>query len=159
MAQPRAISFDMGYTLLEHVPSGPELYRTVLSEVGLDFSDDELREAHRPALEHYVRSTREGLEFEASMDQAVAFWTEFNSIILAALRVPGERHQAVAETMYQRAWSQDAWRPLPRQRGVPAGAARARHPPGSCLELRRHPRRGLRPAPPDPVLRRRGRLG
>ena len=124
---PRAITFDMGYTLLEHAPTGPELYRLVLADCGLHFTDEALRAAHLPAIEHYVRSTRAGLEFEASMDQAIAFWGEFNAIILAALEVAPARRDEVSEKMYRRAWSPAAWRPFAdtapalealRQRGI-----------------------------------------
>src|SRR5258708_39412798 len=91
MRRPKAISFDMGYTLLMHRPTGPDLYRRVLAECGIDATSEAVSAALVPARDHYVKSTREGRDFEASMGDAVAFWTEDHSIILTHLAVAGER--------------------------------------------------------------------
>jgi REG-2-like HAD superfamily hydrolase len=113
MQRPKAICFDMGYTLLAHRPTGPDLYRRVLDECGINVSPEELEGALAPAREHYIRSTREGRDFEASMDQAKRFWGEYNAIILGALRVPDERHREVGERIYTTAWQPENWEIYP----------------------------------------------
>jgi putative hydrolase of the HAD superfamily len=113
MRRPKVICFDMGYTLLMHRPTGPDLYRRVLVDSGIDVSLETLEAALAPAREHYIRSTREGRDFEASMDQATAFWTEYNGIILKALGVPEERHREVGEKIYTTAWQPENWELFP----------------------------------------------
>jgi putative hydrolase of the HAD superfamily len=113
MRRPKAICFDMGYTLLMHAPTGPDLYQRVLAESGIDVGLKALAEATAPAHEHYIRSVREGRDFEASMAQALAFWAEYNSIILGALDVPAERHAALAERIYTTAWQPQNWKIFP----------------------------------------------
>jgi putative hydrolase of the HAD superfamily len=113
MRRPKAICFDMGYTLLMHAPTGPDLYQRVLAECGVDVGLKALAEATAPAHEHYVRSVREGRDFEASMAQALAFWAEYNAIILSRLNVPVERHQALAERIYTTAWQPENWKIFP----------------------------------------------
>jgi putative hydrolase of the HAD superfamily len=113
MRRPKAISFDMGYTLLTHRPTGGDLYRRVLLECGIDVGPDALEGALALAREHYIRSTREGRDFEASMEQARLFWGEYNGIILGRLGVPDERHQEVGERIYTTAWRPDNWEPFP----------------------------------------------
>ena len=109
MRRPKAISFDMGYTLLMHRPTGPDLYRRVLAECGIDATSEAVSAALVPARDHYVKSTREGRDFEASMVDAVAFWTEYNSIILTHLEVAVERHAEVSERIYTTAWQPENW--------------------------------------------------
>jgi putative hydrolase of the HAD superfamily len=113
MRRPKAICFDMGYTLLKHRPTGPDLYRRVLAEYGIDVSLDALVGALAPAREHYIRSTREGRDFEASMEEATRFWAEYNGIILTGLGVPDERHQEVGEKIYTIAWQPENWEIFP----------------------------------------------
>ena len=113
MRRPKAICFDMGYTLLMHRPTGPDLYRRVLAEYGIDVSLDALGGALAPAREHYIRSTREGRDFEASMEEATRFWAEYNGIILTGLGVPDERHQEVGEKIYTIAWQPGNWEIFP----------------------------------------------
>src|SRR5258708_12366333 len=109
MRRPKAISFDMGYTLLMHRPTGLDLYRRVLAECGIDATSEAVSAALVPARDHYVRSTREGRDFEASMVDAVAFWTEYNSIILTHLEVAVQRHPEVSERIYTTAWQPENW--------------------------------------------------
>ncbi|MFN2464956.1 MAG: HAD family hydrolase [Candidatus Dormibacteria bacterium] len=113
MRPPTAICFDMGYTLLEHVPTGPELYRRALSSLGHDFELSLVEAAHGPARELYVRATREGRDFESSMEMAREFWTEYNLLVLGGLGIEGERLTELVEAVYTRAWSPDAWQPFP----------------------------------------------
>ena len=113
MRRPKAISFDMGYTLLMHRPTGPDLYRRVLAECGITASLEDVSRALVPARDHYVRCTREGRDFEASMADAVTFWTEYNGIILGHLGVDGARHAEVSERIYTTAWQPQNWEIFP----------------------------------------------
>ena len=74
MRRPKAICFDMGYTLLMHAPTGPDLYQRVLADCGIEVGLKALAEATAPAHEHYIRSVREGRDFEASMGSALSFF-------------------------------------------------------------------------------------
>jgi putative hydrolase of the HAD superfamily len=109
MRRPKAICFDMGYTLLMHRPTGPDLYRRVLADSGIDVTLEALEGALAPARDHYMKSTREGRDFESSMEQARGFWAEYNGIILRALAVPDDRHQEVGERIYTSAWRPENW--------------------------------------------------
>jgi len=113
MARPEAICFDLGYTLMHHSPSGPELYRRILEEAGYPFDLATLDAAHRPAREMYARSVREGRDFESTMEDALAFWTEYNLILLEGLGVPRERHADLAELIARTAWSPESWQLFP----------------------------------------------
>ncbi|MFN2462309.1 MAG: HAD family hydrolase, partial [Candidatus Dormibacteria bacterium] len=113
MRRPRVICFDMGYTLLRHVPTGAELYRHVLSAEGLEFALEEIERAHGPARELYIRATREGRDFEASMDLAREFWTEYNTLVLAGLGVEAERLAQVVQSVYRYSWGADCWQAYP----------------------------------------------
>src|SRR5258708_26869459 len=113
MRRPKAISFDMGYTLLKPGPPGPALYRRVLAECGIDATAEAVSEALVPAREHYVQSTREGRDFEASMADAITFWTEYNGIILSHLEVDPERHVELSERIYTTAWQPENWEIFP----------------------------------------------
>ncbi len=113
MRRPRAICFDMGYTLLRHTPNGPELYRRILAAQGHEFALELVAQAHRPAHELYIRATREGRDFEASMDLAREFWTEYNLLVLRGLGVEGERLAELGEAVFTSAWSADAWEAFP----------------------------------------------
>ena len=113
MRRPKAICFDMGYTLLMHAPTGPDLYQRVLADCGIEVGLKALAEATAPAHEHYIRSVREGRDFEASMESALSFWAEYNAIILAGLDVPAEQHPALAERIYTTAWQPQNWQIFP----------------------------------------------
>jgi putative hydrolase of the HAD superfamily len=113
MRRPAAISFDMGYTLLMHVPTGSDLYQRVLAQCGIEVSPKALADAMAPARDFYIRSTREGREFEASMEQALTFWAEYNAIVLGGLGVPHDHHQGVGERIYTTAWKPESWRLFP----------------------------------------------
>src|SRR5258708_1736187 len=113
MRRPQAISFDMGYTLLMHRPTGTALYRRVLAECGIEAGSEAVSAALVPARDHYVRCAREGRDFEASMVDAIAFWTEYNSIILTHLEVDNERHAEVSERLYTTAWQPENWEIFP----------------------------------------------
>jgi putative hydrolase of the HAD superfamily len=113
MRRPQAICFDMGYTLLRHAPTGPELYRRVLASQGHEFELEAIEEAHLPARELYIRATREGRDFESSMALAREFWTEYNVLVLSGLGMEAERLAEVGEAVYTAAWSADAWQPFP----------------------------------------------
>jgi putative hydrolase of the HAD superfamily len=113
MRRPRAICFDMGYTLLRHTPTGPELYRQTLASLGYSLELSAIERAHAPARDLYVRATREGRDFESSMELAREFWTEYNTLVLDGLGLERERIAEVGEILYTTAWSPDAWQPFP----------------------------------------------
>jgi REG-2-like HAD superfamily hydrolase len=113
MRRPALISFDMGYTLLMHAPSGSDLYQRVLAQCGIEVSPEALAGAMTPARDFYIRATREGRDFEASMEQALGFWAEYNAIVLQSLRVPPGRHGEVAERIYSTAWQPENWKLFP----------------------------------------------
>jgi putative hydrolase of the HAD superfamily len=113
MRRPKAISFDMGYTLLMHAPTGPDLYQRVLAESGVEVGLKAIAAATAPAHEHYIRCVREGRDFEASMEQALAFWAEYNAIVLTGLGVPETRHATLAERIYTTAWQPQNWKIFP----------------------------------------------
>src|ERR1700737_5369685 len=93
MRRPAAISFGVGYTPLMHAPTGQDLYQRVLAQCGIEASPEVLAEAMAPARDFYIRSTRAGREFEASMEQALGFWGEYNALVLEALGVPTDPHR------------------------------------------------------------------
>jgi putative hydrolase of the HAD superfamily len=103
----------MGYTLLRHAPSGPELYLSVLRAAGYQVSLSGLEEAQASAREFYFRATRTGRDFESSMAEAVRFWTEYIAIILDGVEIPLDRQQQLAERIYTKAWSPGAWQVYP----------------------------------------------
>jgi putative hydrolase of the HAD superfamily len=109
MRRPRAICFDMGYTLLRHAPTGPELYRRVLADHGHLHDLAEIEAAHVPARELYVQAIREGRDFESSMPLAREFWTEYNHLVLSGLGLGAEHRGPVAEAVYTTAWSAASW--------------------------------------------------
>lgn len=113
MRRPRAICFDMGYTLLRHTPNGPELYRRTLASLGYDVEIEAVELAHGPARELYIRATREGRDFESSMALAREFWTEYNQLVLGALGIDDQRLAEVGAAVYEAAWSPDAWEAFP----------------------------------------------
>jgi putative hydrolase of the HAD superfamily len=113
MRRPKAISFDMGYTLLMHAPTGADLYQRVLAQCGIEVSPKALAEAIIPARDFYIRATRAGREFEASMEQALGFWGEYNALVLEGLGVPADQHQAVGERIYTTAWQPENWKLFP----------------------------------------------
>jgi len=113
MRRPRAICFDMGYTLLRHTPTGPELYRRVLASLGHQHKLAAIEAAHIPARELYVRATREGRDFEASMDGAREFWTEYNNLVLGGLGLGTEHLARASEAVYTTAWSAESWQAFP----------------------------------------------
>jgi putative hydrolase of the HAD superfamily len=113
MPRPQAICFDMGFTLLQHAPTGPDLYIRILAEHGHTVTVDELEAAVRPARDFYIRATREGRPFESSMELASEFWEEYNGIVLERLGLPVDIHSSLGEKIYTAAWSPASWRLFP----------------------------------------------
>ena len=112
MRRPRVICFDMGYTLMRHSPTGPELYRQVLAENGHVFESSALEAGHVSARQHYVEATRTGRDFEASMEAAREFWLEYTSLVLDGLGLEAGALTELAEAVNARAWSADCWEPF-----------------------------------------------
>ena len=112
MRRPRAICFDMGYTLMRHTPTGPELYRQVLAENGHFYEAAALEAAHVPARQLYADATRAGRDFESSMEMAQEFWLEYTLLILNNLSLDAAALNQVAEAVNRRAWSADCWEPF-----------------------------------------------
>jgi putative hydrolase of the HAD superfamily len=113
MAQPRAILFDLGYTLLRHHPAGPRLYQGILAEQGFPVDEQQMADASQLARQFYVDATRSGRDFEVSMEEAVAFWDEYNTLILERVGVPRERQRELSELIYTTAWQPEAWTVFP----------------------------------------------
>ena len=113
MVLPEAICFDLGYTLMHHAPSGPELYRRILEEAGYPFEKQTLEVAHRPAREMYARATREGCDFESNMVDALSFWTEYNLILLGGLGVAEADQPRLARLIATTSWSPESWQLFP----------------------------------------------
>jgi putative hydrolase of the HAD superfamily len=103
----------MGFTLLRHAPTGPELYMRILGQSGHPVTAEELQAAVLPAREFYVRASRDGRQFEASMDLAIEFWAEYNALILDNLGLPAEDHTEIGRRIYTEAWSPQAWQLYP----------------------------------------------
>ncbi|MDP9326324.1 MAG: hypothetical protein M3O87_07300, partial [Candidatus Dormibacteraeota bacterium] len=108
MPRPKAICFDMGYTLLQHAPSGPDLYLRILARHGHKVTVEELEAAVRPARDFYIQATRDGRPFESSMELAIEFWEEYNSIVLERLGLPVDVHRSLGEKIYTEAWGPGA---------------------------------------------------
>ena len=113
MRRPKVISFDMGYTLLMHAPTGPDLYQRVLAQCGIEVSPEALVGAMAPARDFYIRSTRAGREYEASMEEALGFWGEYNALVLDGLGVPEDQHRRLGEIIYTTAWQPENWKLFP----------------------------------------------
>ena len=103
----------MGYTLLRHAPTGPELYRQALASLGHDHELAAIEAAHVPARELYVRATREGRDFESSMELAREFWGEYNNLVLSGLGLTPEQLVEVGEAVYTTAWRAESWQAFP----------------------------------------------
>jgi len=103
----------MGYTLLRHTPTGAELYQRVLAAKGFNFELAAIEQAHVPARELYVRATREGRDFEASMALAREFWAEYNALVLTGLGVEAEQLAEVVESVYTYSWAANCWQAYP----------------------------------------------
>ena len=69
--------------------------------------------AHIPAREMYIRATREGRDFEATMAGAREFWTEYNDLVLVGLGLEDESLARVSEAVYTVAWSAESWQAFP----------------------------------------------
>lgn len=118
MRRPAAICFDMAFTLLEHAPTGPDLYLRVLSQNGCSVTREQLEAAVRPARDFYMEAIRAGHQFESSMELAIEFWAEYNAIVLRALGMPGDSHADLAARIYTEAWSPAAWKLFPEVVGT-----------------------------------------
>jgi putative hydrolase of the HAD superfamily len=103
----------MGYTLLRHAPTGPELYRRVLASLGHHHDLAAIEAAHTPARQLYITATREGRDFESSMELAREFWTEYNRVVLAGLGLSVQQQAEVGEAVYTTAWSAESWQAFP----------------------------------------------
>jgi putative hydrolase of the HAD superfamily len=110
MHQPRAICFDVGYTLLKHSPGGDVIFTEVLSEAGYQVSSERVDAALAASRDMYTQTWREGREVEASMEQAAAFWSEYFQAALRVIDVPIERHAEIADRVCAIAWSPESWR-------------------------------------------------
>lgn len=108
-SRPKAICFDLGYTLLRHQPSGPGLYIETLTRAGFEVTPERLENAMAPAREFYIRSIRGGSDFESSMEAAIEFWTAYITMVLEGLGVPPRDRASVVKTIYTTAWSPESW--------------------------------------------------
>lgn len=113
MPEPRAICFDVGYTLLKHSPAGDAIFTTVLAEAGHQLSAEEVAVAFGASRGLVAQALREGREFEASMEQASAFWSEYFQAALRLTNVPGDLHADIADRVCEIAWSPASWHAFP----------------------------------------------
>jgi putative hydrolase of the HAD superfamily len=109
MLRPRAVCFDMGYTLLRHKP----FYQDVFTEFGVEVNPEVLELGFHEARDFYLRAVREGHDFEASMSEAVMFWKQYNAIVLGHVGVPTEDFPRIAARISEVAWSPESWEPYP----------------------------------------------
>jgi len=114
MAQPRAICFDIGYTLLKHSPNLSEVAARVLADAGFAISPEVLERAQRPARGRALEAIRSGRDYETSMELATAFWSDYMLTMLQGLAdVPAEAHARVAAQVCETAWSPPSWQIYP----------------------------------------------
>jgi HAD superfamily hydrolase (TIGR01509 family) len=107
--EPEAICFDMGYTLMRHRHS----YGDLLTSLGHAPDPERLESGFRAARELYYRATREGRDFESTMEAAVEFWREYNELILAALDIDPALRPRLSDRISEVAWGPEAWEPFP----------------------------------------------
>jgi putative hydrolase of the HAD superfamily len=113
----RTVFFDLGDTLMHVHPDVPTLYLQTCAEIGIDASPEDVRTALHAGERMYRGALRAGRTFESSMDEARAFWQEYNELILAELGVEHRRDE-LAREFTARFWHPDSWRVFPEVHDV-----------------------------------------
>jgi len=108
----RTIFFDLGDTLMYVHPDVPTLYLQTCTEIGVDTTPERMAHALHAGERMYRGALRAGRSFESSMDEARAFWQEYNELILAELGVDHGRAEK-ARQLSERFWHPHSWRAFP----------------------------------------------
>jgi putative hydrolase of the HAD superfamily len=106
------VFFDLGDTLMHVHPDVPTLYLQTCAEIGVETTPERMRDALHAGERMYRGALRAGRTFESSMDEARAFWQEYNELILAELGVEHRRAE-LALQLTQRFWQPHSWRVFP----------------------------------------------
>jgi len=83
--RPEFIFFDMGYTLLQSLPSFEHHFCAVLSGLGVEKSSAEVAKAEPAA---WVKANTPYVPFTLSTEQSHAFWLRYYAILLEELGLP-----------------------------------------------------------------------
>jgi putative hydrolase of the HAD superfamily len=113
----RTVFFDLGDTLMYVHPDVPTLYLQTCAEIGVETTPERMREALHAGERMYRGALRAGRTFESSMDEARAFWQEYNELILAELGVE-KRRAELARQLTERFWHPHSWRVFPEVHDV-----------------------------------------
>jgi putative hydrolase of the HAD superfamily len=113
----RTVFFDLGDTLMYVHPDVPTLYLQTCNDIGVDTTPDEVHRALHAGERMYRGALRAGRTFESSMDEARAFWQEYNELILAELGVEHGRAEK-ARLLTERFWHPHSWRVFPEVHDV-----------------------------------------
>ncbi len=127
-----AISFDVGYTLIEPVQEAPQVVAALLDELGVAVDDAALQAAYRRAerlfLEDYLRPLSDTWEAD---ERIQGFYVRYYAQVLAELGVE-DRDGRYARTIIERYLDPANWRLYPdvletlvilREQGYRLGAA------------------------------------
>jgi len=114
---PRTVFFDLGDTLMYVHPDVPTLYLQTCREIGVETTAEAMSEALHAGERMYRGALREGRTFESSMEEARAFWQEYNELILAALGVEHDRAEKALE-LTARFWHPQSWQVFPEVHDV-----------------------------------------
>lgn len=114
----RAVLLDLGDTLMHVDPSVPELYRRSLRELGVRVTAKAVTAALRSAEVVYREAVGSGRPFESSVEEARAFWEEYNAHLVASLGVGDGPRRELARRLSERFWAPQSWRPFPEVLGV-----------------------------------------
>ncbi len=110
----KAVIFDVGHTL---VRPGISPF-TLLRDLGLDVTPDQVHRAVRPAMDEFWRRMGRDRELWASDATIHEFWMLFYHIVLSHLGVPEERHRELAEKIYRAYLSHHMWDLFPEVEDV-----------------------------------------
>ena len=113
----RTVFFDLGDTLMYVHPDVPTLYLQTCTEIGIATTAERLADALHAGERMYRGALRAGRTFESSMEEARAFWQEYNELILAELGVENDR-AAKAFQLSSRFWHPESWRAFPEVHDV-----------------------------------------
>lgn len=113
----RTVFFDLGDTLMHVHPDVPTLYLQTCDEIGVAATPSRMSDALHAGERMYRGALRAGRTFESSMDEARAFWQEYNELILAELGVESDR-SALARRLTERFWHPHSWRTFPEVHDV-----------------------------------------
>ncbi len=105
----RAITFDVGGTLLYPQPGVAEMFRTVAGEFGYDIPEDDARRLAGEAHQLYERLYAEDGDFWCSNAGCEWIWHTQYAYLCDACHITEDK-QAIIETMYERYLHGENWR-------------------------------------------------